>query len=155
MKSVWSDGKTRVHKVRCLRCDAETDAHQSKLSYIESSHFDAFASMDDDLDYDEWRERFEQFRILTVNTAFSEGPWELARIRETPNDKFALHVYAEEPEGDWPYGQADVSWSAENLYLNDAEVGMIDLNGGTADLVLRGVVDAKVCADGANLWVEL
>jgi len=119
MTSVWSDGKTRIHKLDCRRCDATTEEHQSKLGYIECRHGDPEGDLDWHQDYGSFRERFREYRRKATNTAFSAGsPWPAVQVYRS-GDAYIVAVY--EDKDDTVRGHPEVSWGSETVMVNDSE----------------------------------
>lgn len=149
MESVWSDGKTRIHAMRCLSCGDEVDRHQRKLKYIETRHGDLFEELDvHAMDYGEFIEAFEEFRRETTNEAFDNlHVISATQISKHKDGSYTVGVYSDiEDEGEgigdsgrMPHGQPDVSWNTDCVLINDSEIEMVDLNDGSAYFYLRHV----------------
>lgn len=149
MRSVWSDGKTRIHAMRCLRCDHEKDLHQRRLDYIECRHGDPLADLDTEADWSKFMDNFEEYRLERTVEAFQNPPeanWSAVQIRNNDSG-YTVAAYAalKEPgdgigdEERMPYGTPDVSWTADRVYVNDSKVVIEDVNQGTAYVYLTFV----------------
>lgn len=141
MKSVWSDGKTRIHSMKCLDCGEKSEMYKRDLKYIEARHFDPFEELDTRVEYDTFVTDFERARRDATNEAFSEpATWRAVKVTLTDDGDYTVAAYeefAEDGEGvgddeQLPYGSPDVSWAADSVYVGDYEVKMVPVNGGSA-----------------------
>lgn len=156
MKSVWHDGKTRIHALRCIACGHETERHQNQTDYIELRHFNN--SIEDVLgggkeNYSTFLEAAKELNRETTDEAFTPRvAWAAVRVKRAPNGDYVAAAYndlPEEGEGagpdqDLPYGQPDVSWSAKAVVVYDAPLKMVDVNDGSAWVYLEHVRDIDI-----------
>lgn len=162
MKSVWSDGKTRTHAMRCLRCDHERDLHQNRTTYIEVRHADLFDSLDVELDYDEFVAAADDLRLKSTQEAFhSEDLWQAVKVRLNDDGKYTVAAYRNivdpgtgiGPNGMMPHGQPDVAWTTDAVYLDGSKIRIAPMNGGTAYTYFCDISEVKI--DAADQFISL
>lgn len=150
MKSVWHDGKTRVHALKCVSCGTETEEHRNKTDYIELRHFDRSFDNIPGIggSYERFMKAVTDLNRETTNEAFDAEIWAAVQIRTgVGDDNYVVAAYSDLPEEgkgtgpdqDLPFAHPDVSWSARAVVVNDAPFKMVDVNDGSAWVYLEHV----------------
>ena len=166
MRSVWSDGKTRTHKLNCVRCDYSTDDHQRNTRYVEVRHANPWEDLDIQQDFEDFMAAVETLKRESTDEAFERTvettSWAWVQVSRNRDGSYTVAAYGDRPDegegrgddGDLPYGQPDVSWTAEAVYVGNHQLEIVPLNGGTGHTYLSHVWDVDIKDEGRFMIIE-
>lgn len=155
MKSVWSDGKTRIHAMECQSCGDRTDVHKNQTKYLEVRHADVFEEVDLDAieSFEAFMEEAKRIRRESTNEAFAEPiSWAAVKVTSNSGGSYTVSGYEDYASGDegvgekgnLPYGRPDVSWSTGLVLVGDSKLEMVDVNDGSAWTYFTRVTDVEI-----------